>query len=282
VRQVKIPGTEKVAQARFLDGTQPKWQEGVSTRVILADWLTRADNPYFAKATVNKVWEHFFGIGLIDPVDEPSDDNPPSHPELLDELAKEFAAHDFDLKYLIRAIVFSRTYQLSSRLTDKSQKDPRLYGRRIVRGMTPEQLFDSVAEAIQYKDYGQQMNRGFNPNGASSPRQLFLSKFATQTRRSETETSILQALFMMNSDFMAKATRLEGNAQLKYIADSTKPTALRVEQVYLMTLSRLPRAEESARLVKYVKQGGKIGDPKKAFEDVLWALFNSAEFRVIR
>jgi hypothetical protein len=283
VREVKIPGKNKMVQARFLDGTQPKWQEGVSTRTVLADWLTRADNPYFAKATVNKVWAYFFAIGLIEPVDEPSDDNLPSHPELLDELAKEFAAHDFDLKFLIRAIIASRTYQLSSALSDKSQKDPRLFARMAVRGLSPEQLFDSVSEAIGYKDYGStDNNRGFNQFGVNTPRALFLSKFATSAKRGETETSILQALFMMNSDFMAKATRLDGNDTLKYIANSSIKPAKRIEQLYLITLSRVPRAEESARLIKYVEKGGKTGDSKKAFEDILWALLNSAEFMMIR
>src|SRR5262249_31190354 len=284
VRQVKIPGKNKVVQARFLDGTKPKWEDGVSTRTVLAEWLTRADNPYFAKATVNKVWAYFFAIGLIDPVDEPSDDNLPSHPELLDELAKEFAAHDFDLKFLMQAIIASRTYQLSSTLSNPSQKDPRLFARMAVRGLSPEQLFDSVSEAIGYnkEDNYSTNNQGFNPFGVNGPRQLFLSKFATSARRGETETSILQALFMMNSDFMAKATRLDGNDTLKYIADSSKPTKLRIEQLYLMTLSRIPRAAESARLVKFVERRGKTGDSKKAFEDILWALLNSAEFMMIR
>src|SRR5262249_17262812 len=98
-----VKGKNKTAKAKFLDGTDPKWSDTQSTRATLADWITRADNPYFARATVNKVWAYFFGVGLIDPVDEPGDDNPPSHPELLDELAREFAAHDFDLKFLIRA-----------------------------------------------------------------------------------------------------------------------------------------------------------------------------------
>jgi hypothetical protein len=265
-------------KATFLDGTEPKFRQGVSPRIILAEWLTRADNPYFARATVNKVWAYFFGIGLIEPVDEPSDDNLPSHPELLDELAKEFAAHDFDLKFLIRAIVASKTYQLSSRLTLPSQKDGRLFARMAVRGLSPEQLFDSVSEAIGYKDLSTG-NRGYNPYMQGTPRQQFLLKFANPAnKRSETETSILQALFMMNSEFMAKASRLEGNDTLKYVAKSTIDPAKRVEQLYLLTLSRLPTAAESDRLVKYVKKGGKADDPKKAFEDIFWALLNSAEF----
>jgi hypothetical protein len=279
VREIKITGTNKVVKARFLDGTEPKWPNGnVSSRIVLAEWLTQAKNPYFARATVNKVWAYFFGIGLIDPLDEENDDNPPSHPELLDELAREFAAHQFDLKFLIRAIVSSRAYQRTSSAARLEPREARLYTRMAVRGMSPEQLFDSVATAIDYKDQPMANNR-FNQFGQlQTPRGQFLNRFENQEKRSETETSILQALFMMNGQFMAQATSLKQNKTLEYIATSTLDPAKRIEQLYLITLSRKPKPHESARLVKYVTGGGKSGDPKKAFEDVLWVLLNSAEF----
>jgi Protein of unknown function (DUF1553)/Protein of unknown function (DUF1549) len=308
-REIKITGTDKVVKARFLDGTAPKWKEGVSTRATLADWLTRADNPYFARAAVNKVWAYFFGIGLIEPVDEPSAENPPSHPELLDELAREFAAHKFDLKFLIRAIVASRAYQLTSASTDPAHKDPRLFARMLVRGLSPEQLFDSVAVALDIKDPGPTNQFDFNgiPN---TPRAQFLGKFANQGKPSETETSILQALFMMNGKFMTEAASLQHNEPLRRIAEAPVPGAKtvepiylgppgsasllsahlvlscghryfvtqRLEQIYLVTLSRLPTAKETRWLIPYVLRGGKHKDSKKAYEDLAWALFNSGEF----
>jgi hypothetical protein len=278
-REIKITGTEKVVKARFLDGTDPKWENGKSSRATLAEWITRADNPYFAKATVNKVWAYFFGFGLIDPLDEPSEDNPPSHPELLDELAKEFAAHNFDLKFLIRAIVGSKTYQLTSVQTDPSQKDLRLYGRMAVRGLSPEQLFDSVAQVIEYKS-STEIEPQNNPFGPRTTRGQFLAKFADEGKPSEMETSILQALFMMNGEFTRKATRpsKEDNNLLYQLATSTKSVRLRVEQMYLAVLNRLPTAKESARFVKYIEKGGKNGSTTKAFEDAMWALLNSGEF----
>jgi hypothetical protein len=106
--EIKIPNTDKIVAARFLDGAQPNFQPGTSPRVTLAAWITAADNPYFARAAANRFWSHFFGTGLIDPVDEMfSEENPPSHPELLDELAAGFAKHNFDVKFLIRAICAS-------------------------------------------------------------------------------------------------------------------------------------------------------------------------------
>jgi hypothetical protein len=284
VKQItyKVKGVDKTAEAKFLDGTVPTWDGGKTARATLADWVTRADNPYFARATVNKVWAYFFGIGLIDPMDEENDENPPSHPELLDELAKEFASHDFDLKYLIRAIVASRAYQLSSVASHPSQaKNPRLFARMAVRGLSPEQLFDSVCVAIDFKD-NSGPDMGFSRFNQLSPRAQFLARFANQERRNEMETSILQALFMMNGSFLHEATTLKNNKYLGIIAEdfakNSKNLSKNVEQVYLIALGRLPKDAERARIIKYVQARQKIGHGKKAFEDVLWALFNSAEF----
>ena len=138
-RELAIPGTDKVVAGRL-----PRRQRAASggprsaPASILADWMTAPDNPYFARAAVNRVWAQFFGTGLVDPVDDMGAENPPSHPELLDELAAAFAAHGFDLKFLIRAIVASRPYQLTSRAaTRRRQDDPRLFARMPVRGLTP-------------------------------------------------------------------------------------------------------------------------------------------------
>lgn len=150
-REIKIMGTEKVVQARFLDGTEPKWTDKDDTRAILADWLASPKNAFFARTAVNRTWVHFFGHGLIDPVDEePTDESPASHPELLNELAEQFTANGFDLKYLIRAITLSDAYQRTSRQTHPSQGEPRRFARMTVRGLTAEQLFDSVAMATGY------------------------------------------------------------------------------------------------------------------------------------
>ncbi len=91
-REIKIPGTDKTVQARLLDGTEPAWNPGTIARSTLADWVTDAKNPFFARTAANRLWAHFFGIGLLEPVDEPGEDNPPSHPELLDELARQLTS----------------------------------------------------------------------------------------------------------------------------------------------------------------------------------------------
>src|SRR5262249_20078192 len=151
LRELKIPGGDKVAKAKFLDGKAPTWKGDEDPRVVLAAWMTSKDNPYFTLAAVNRVWSIFFGVGIVEPVDEMfGADTFASHPELLDDLARDFAAHDYDLKYLILAITSSRTYQLSSIQSDPSQNTPRRFARAPLLGMTAEQLYDSVAEATHY------------------------------------------------------------------------------------------------------------------------------------
>src|SRR5436190_2053043 len=106
-----MPNADRTIKARFLDGKEPNWEGDPAARAVLGDWMTSKENPYFSKATANRVWEHFFGIGLVDPVDDMRDENPASHPALLEILAKAFADHGFDLKFLVRAITSSSAYQ---------------------------------------------------------------------------------------------------------------------------------------------------------------------------
>src|SRR5207248_9117983 len=137
----------------FLNGKEPRFKFQVSPRQTLVEWMTATDNPYFAPATANRMWAYFFGIGLVDPVDEMvGAEHTASHPELLAELAREFAAHKFDLKYLIRAITASKAYQLTSAAPEKFPDQPQLFVRRAVRGMSAEQFFESVATATGYQE----------------------------------------------------------------------------------------------------------------------------------
>ncbi len=125
-KDIAIPGRKKAIRARFLDDSEPK-KSSDNPRVVLADWLVSDRNPYFARAAVNRLWAHFWGTGLTDPIDEQGSHNPPSHPELLDELAQQFIAHNFDLKYLIRTFVATQAYQRSSVVDHPGQDDPRLF-----------------------------------------------------------------------------------------------------------------------------------------------------------
>src|SRR5262249_2635332 len=142
--ELMIPGSERVVQATFLDGKEPQFKSKTSPRVTLVEWMTAPNNGYFAKAAVNRLWAQFFGVGLVEPVDDmQGSETTGPHPELLDELARAFVDHKFDLKYLIRTIVLSRPYQLSSAGKSAGEQDPQLFARMALKGMTPEQFFDS-------------------------------------------------------------------------------------------------------------------------------------------
>jgi hypothetical protein len=280
-REIAIPGTDKVVEARYLDGKAPIWQDNVDSRVTLAEWFVSAENPYFAQTAANRLWSQFFGLGINDPVDDQaSDENPISHPELLTELTEQFVANKFNVKYLIRAITLSKTYQRTSFVSDPSQNDPRLFARMSVKGMSPEQLFDSLALATGYQERAADQNLRVNfIGGPNNPRAEFLQRFATQDKKTETQTSILQALSMMNGKFVADATSLERSSSLAAVLDAPfMNNAQRIETLYLATLSRQPRAEEAKRMLDYVTSGGPRNDPRSAMTDVFWVLLNSSEF----
>jgi len=177
--EIKIMGTDKVVKARFLDGQEPTWKDA-RIRPTLVDWMTAADNPFFARAAVNRMWAYFFGMGLVDQADGPGDEHPAHHTELLDELARAFVACKYDLKVLIRAIMASQTYQRTSAVSDPSQQDLRLFARMPLRGLSPEQLFDSLAVATEYRDTAPLDPGARFFAGLQSPRAQFLAKFPAQ------------------------------------------------------------------------------------------------------
>jgi hypothetical protein len=287
-RDIAIPGAEsKVIAARFLDGSKPEFKSGTSSRVTLAAWMTAPDNPYFARAAVNRLWAYFFGAGLIDPIDEMIGmDIKASHPELLDELARAFVANSFDLKFLIRAITNSQAYQRTSAGLNTKQGKSQLFARMPLRGLRPEQLFDSVAQATGYQE-GKTGGLAQFFVGKNSPRDDFLTRFTNGGDKiTDAQISILQALAMMNGRLIADATSLQKSETLAGVADAPfLDTAGRVEVLFLAALSRTPRPDETKRFVAYVDQGGAAQSSEvnaeqynRALADVFWVLLNSSEF----
>jgi Protein of unknown function (DUF1553)/Protein of unknown function (DUF1549) len=281
-RELAIPGTDKKVIPTFLDGQKPKLKFRASPRDVLTQWVVARDNPYFARTAANRIWGRFFGIGLVDPVDDFTADNPASHPELLDELARAFSANGFDVKFMIRAITASKTYQLSSAQTDESQKNARLFARASLKGLSAEQIFDSIALATGF--YEPFANRNPLNMATGSARDEFVQLFDnSRDAVTEQQTTILQALGMMNGPFVTDATSLDKSATLASIAEfPLMTTSERIEALYLAALSRKPRADELARLVAYVDRGGAREDSRQALGDIFWALLNSSEFLLNR
>ncbi|MBX9789343.1 MAG: DUF1549 and DUF1553 domain-containing protein [Pirellulales bacterium] len=276
--ELKVPDTERTVSAAFLDGTAPEWTDGASARGKLAEWITARGNPLFARALANRLWAHFFGIGLVDPVDDFDEHNQPSHPALLAVLAAEFSSHDFRWEHLIRAITSSRAYQLSSAVRDAPERDPRQFAAMPVRGLSAEQLFDSLALAIGFRDPAGDL--GQFVLAYNSPRATFLETFANQRDRPlDYHTSIIQAMALMNGQVVADATAVPRSWTLGAVANYPGfDDRARIETLYLATLSRPPRDEELARLEPYLASGGARQDRDEALGDILWALLNSSEF----
>lgn len=289
-KELTIPGTQTLVQARFLDGTQPKLAKNLPTRDVLADWVVAGSNPFFARAAVNRTWAYFFGTGLVEPIDEMiGSTTTSSHPELLDLLAREFAKRQFDLKFLIRAITLSEAYQRTSAGTDPEQGAPALFARMPLRGLTPEQLFDSLVLATGFQG-GQDGNDGLLAalTGKPAVRDQMLTKFAnTSERATLAQTSILQALTLMNGKLVADATSLERSETLAaLLAAPFLNTAERLDTLYLATLSRAPTARERDRALAFIDEAVRAAREDRArrtaydhaVADVFWALLNSSEF----
>jgi hypothetical protein len=279
-REIRIddpdPRKVKTVPARFFDDTEPQWQDAISPRQTFAEWLTAPKNPYFGRIMAQRLWAHFFGLGFLDPIDEPGGENPELIPELVTDLANAYAASGFDTRFLVKAVTRTRAYQLSSRLSDKSQEGPRTFARMNVKAMTAEQLYDSLAQATGYSD-----PTDANPQQRrfAGARREFLTKFASTEKITERQTSILQALTLMNGKFVNDQTNLERSHFLAAIADAPfMDVSGKVEALFMATLGRAPTPSEANQYAGYVRAGGAANDEKKALADVFWALLNSSEF----
>jgi hypothetical protein len=281
-RPAKPSPSTKIVPAKFLQGEEPKLDRSAPYRPVLAKWLTSAENPFFARAMSNRLWAQFFGRGIVDPVDDMHDGNPPSHPELLQELAGQLAANHFDVKFLIRAICNSQTYQRTSKPNDKDDSGANLFAHMAIKVNSPEQLYDSLLAVVGTPNReALQARKGANQKAANQakkalgadPRNAFVTFFLNEDGADPTQyqAGIPQALRLMNSP------QLSGGAvALEQALKAARSPVQVVERLYLATLSRRPTTAESQRLTQYLRSHNT--DVRKAYRDILWALLNSSEF----
>lgn len=268
-----LPESAKIVPAKFLQGAEPKIT-GTEMRPTLAKWMTSTDNKFFARAMVNRFWYQLYGRGLVNPVDDMHDDNAASHPALLATLTEQFKLHDFDTKFIIRAICNSETYQLSSvSNADLDSVDPELYGRREMRTMTPEQMYDSLTTILGNAQKGDApKDKAVKKGGPATPRDNFLNFFRVEDYNPlEYQNGIPQALRMMNSPF---TNRVEVTAA--EITKGSKAPAEAIDRLYLSALSRHATTKETERMTTYINRPGTT--PRVAHGDILWTLINSSEF----
>ncbi|MCU0706051.1 MAG: DUF1549 and DUF1553 domain-containing protein [Fimbriiglobus sp.] len=268
-----FPESAKKVSAKFLGGPEPKLNAAEPYRPVLAAWMTDAANPFFAKAMANRTWAQMFGHGIVDPVDDLIEKNTPSHPELLDGLAKQFAAGGFDVKGLIRGIALSQTYQRSARPNGSNKGDSEFFSHLSVKQMTGEQLYDSLQVVLGAdRDAGKKAQNQAG-KGNVSPRDrfaLFYSAGAEEVNPTAFDAGIPQVLKQLNSN----------NARIAAAAKSMTGTLkgeAAVEKLYLTALARRPTADEAKRLAEFLAQ-----NPTEGPADLLWAILNSSEFCMIR
>jgi hypothetical protein len=279
--------TGRPADITPLDGTALKVDPGDDPRQKLVDWMVDARNPFFARAVANRYWAHFFGRGIVDPLDDMRVTNPPSNPELLDALAKELVDHQYSLKHLIRTICKSRTYQLSAVPNDFNKHDKQAFARFYPRRMSAEVLYDAVNQVTASPSaFGNLPQDRHGPRRAimlpdESFASYFLDVFGRPQRLSAcecervSEANLAQALHLLNSDEVQnKLARAGGRAD--QLAKDPRPDAEKVEELFLWAFARRPSAEHLELAMAHIQRHA--DNKKLAYENILWAVINTKEF----
>jgi hypothetical protein len=291
---IKNARTGQNAKPRFL-GAASASVDSNSRLESLAAWVTSPKNPYFAKAQVNRIWFHLMGRGIVDPIDDFRATNPPSHPELLDALAKDFVEHGYDIKHIIRVIATSNAYAAGSTPNDTNADDEVNYSHATPRRLTAEQLLDAqhqvTAVPAEFTGYPKGLRAGQLP-GVRVPRSgggrrqtppsadAFLFTFGKPPRElaceceRSTDTTLGQAFQLIGGPEVSRLIADPDN-RLAQILRSGASDESAITDLYWAALSRPPTTEELTTLANHVKT---TKDRRKGLEDVLWALLNSKEF----
>jgi hypothetical protein len=251
-----------------------------SRRQQLVDWLTTKNNDAFSRAAVNRVWQQVFGRGLVEPVDDMRPDNKPVSPEVLDLLTRDFAASGFDLRRLLRALVLTDAYQLSSGTATDDPAQALCFARMNLKNFTADQLYDCIAVAtLSDASTGQEGALARTANGS---RQAFIEQFRTAPGdRTDYQAGVPQALTLMHGTVVHGATDLQTSGLLKSLNAPFFGDEQRLNILFLATLCREPEAAEREKLLDYLGEAKDANERLGVLGDVLWALLNSAEFTFI-
>jgi hypothetical protein len=292
--EVENPRTGQPAAPRLLDdAARPEDDDRLTT---VARWVAGRDNPYFARAQVNRIWFHLLGRGLVDPVDDFRATNPPSHPELLDELSADFVAHGFDLRHVIRTITGSRVYQLSAEPNETNRDDEANFARAAERRLAAEPLLDAICQVLEtrvaFNGYPTGIRAGQLPGVQAFRRRErrggmgegFLKLFgkpprlvACECERTE-EATLAQTFNLVSGPAINRLLTRPDNRLgklLDKLRDGGQSTPEVIAHLYWSALSRGPTSEEARRLGRYLEGAH---DRRAALEDIAWGLLNSHEF----
>jgi hypothetical protein len=266
--EVNHPVGGRVMPPVFLGGG-PADVAGKDRREVLADWLASPRNPYFAKNFVNRVWQHFFGIGIVEPVDDVRVSNPASNEPLLTEMAKRFTESNYDFKALVRDICRSEAYQRSTEKNESNATDERNFASQSLRRIKAESVLDIISQVTTTKD-----KFPYLPLGA---RAVQIADGATRETACSCEVkmepTLSQALHLMNGETSNQKIQ-QGGLIAAFINEKIAPEQV-IEKLYVRCLSRKPLPEELDSLRPLLAEGN---DVKRSLEDIFWALLNSREF----
>jgi hypothetical protein len=282
--------TGKAAVMKALDAPAVVLEPGEDPRHRLVDWMVDAKNPFFARAVANRYWAHFFGKGLVDPVDDMRVTNPPSNPELLDALADELVKNKFSLKHLVKIMVKSRSYQLSAMPNEFNKNDKKAYARYYPRRMTAEVLYDAVSQVTNSPaTFAGLPQDKYAPNRAimlpdESFPSYFLDVFGRPQRISAcecervAEANLAQVLHLLNSqEIQTKLTRNGGRAD--QMTRDTRPDQEKITELFVWALARQP---SQAQMDFATSKLARAKTRQQGYEDIIWALINTKEFIIVQ
>jgi hypothetical protein len=279
---VSQPRTGQFMKPQPLDRSAVDVPPGDDPRVRLAAWITDPKHASFSGAMVNRIWRHYMGVGLVEPVDDLRASNPPSNPELWAALNREFVGHRFDMKHLMRIILNSRTYQLTSATRPGNATDARFYSHYYARRLPAEVLLDAISQATGVPDGFPGYPVGMRALQLPDPtlKSYFLALFGRSERvtacacERSGEVTMPQLLHLQNGDDVMRKLRA-GDGRLAGLLKEKKTDAQVAEELFLATLSRPPSAKEMEAVTKALGDGGARDE---VFRDLCWALLNSKEF----
>jgi hypothetical protein len=247
----------------------------------MAEWLASPKNPYFATNLSNMVWTHFFGLGIINEVDDVRVSNPPSNSELLEELGKKFTEYNYDFKRLVKDIVLSNSYQLSTQTNSSNESDTKNFSHSSIRRIKAETFLDCISQVTETKNKFPGLPLGARAvqiaDGQVS--NYFLTTFGRATRESvcscevKLDPTLSQSLHLLNGD--ATTQRItQGNLIGKLLKEKKTPEEI-LDEIYIRCLSRMPSADEKTKVLALVNAEK---DKKQVLEDAFWAVLNTREY----
>ena len=290
--ELKHPRTGENLRPLFPGAETPPLAPDADRLQALADWIARPDNPFFARAQVNRVWYHLMGRGIVEPNDDFRTSNPPANGPLLEALTADFVAHGFNLRHLIRTIVNSQTYQLSAVPNETNREDESNFSHTLVRPVQAEVLLDALAQVtgvpVRFNGYPLGVRAGQLP-GVKALRdrearptegERVLKAFGKPDRlltcecERSTDTTLGQAFQMITGGLLNQMLAEEDN-RIGRLLKAGRSNEEIIEEFYLTALSRPPTAQEKQEAIAFIERSA---DRRAAIEDVVWGLVNAKEF----